>query len=326
MGRRERAVARERLLARAPPLDDGAQLAPAGESEVQRRADSLGRQWETVTGRVADEEHAVLGRRPELVRDPVSLIALGRDAEVAGEPDGRVLDVVRGPERADADAQLVLGGEAPRVARAHVARVDPQLHLLAARVRMHLQPAREARVRRLDRRSVGQHAPPAEPVDDERRAQRAAVGVHGAPLAPGDGRRLELDLAVVRLRPQQRAQLAVVERREGPRQRPARRRKRRVHDELVERLTMRGLQVHRVQPARRHRAGRGLSLADLVAVDHQHARAGAGQLARDRQAGEARAAHQDVAVALKRRARRPRVVARTGICPAIIRTADVSLR
>ena len=46
-------------------------------------------------------------------------------------------------------------------------------------------------------------------------------------------------------------------------------------------------------------AGRGLALADLVAVDHQHARARARELARHGQPGEARAADQDVAVAAR---------------------------
>ena len=106
-------------------------------------------------GRVADEEHAVLDGGAQLVRDPVALVALGVDAEVAGEADGGLLDVMRRPERADPDAQLVVGGKAPRVARAHVARVDPQLHLRAAPVRVDLQPARQPRVGRLDLRSVG---------------------------------------------------------------------------------------------------------------------------------------------------------------------------
>ena len=70
-----------------------------------------------------------------------------------------------------------------------------------------------------------------------------------------------------------------------------------VDDELVEGLAQRAAQLERVEPLGRDRARRGLALADLVAVDHQHARAGARELARDRQAGEARAADEHVAVA-----------------------------
>src|SRR6185312_16152681 len=81
----ERAVSRQRFVAGATPFDDRPQLAPAGESEIQRRTDALGRKRQAVTGRVADEEDAVLDGRAQLVRDPVALVALGRDAEVAGE-------------------------------------------------------------------------------------------------------------------------------------------------------------------------------------------------------------------------------------------------
>ncbi len=56
----EGAVAGERLLARAAALDHRAQLASAGQAEVQRRADALGGERQAVPGRVAREEHAVL--------------------------------------------------------------------------------------------------------------------------------------------------------------------------------------------------------------------------------------------------------------------------
>ena len=192
-----------------------------------------------------------------------------------GEPHGRLLDVVRGPERADADAHLVAGGEAPAVAGADVARVDPQLHLLAAARRVHLEAAREPRVRRLDRRRVGEHAPPAERVDDQRRAQLAAVGVHGvARSRPVTVAVSNSSSARLRLRPQQRAQLAVVERRERPRQLPARGRDSGVCTTSSSKLwRCEPIRSSASQPVRRHRAGRGLALADLVAVDHQHARA-----------------------------------------------------
>ena len=93
------------------PVEHRAQLAPAGQPEVQRRADALGGQRQAVAGGVADEEHAVLDGRAQLVGDPVALVALRWQAEVVGEPHGRLLDVVGGPERADADAQLVVARE-----------------------------------------------------------------------------------------------------------------------------------------------------------------------------------------------------------------------
>ena len=201
--------------------------------------------------------------------------------------------------------------------------VDPQLHLLAGALRVDLQAAREAGVRRLDRGRVGEHPPPAERVDDSGALSSPRSVCTVSPSRPVTVAVSNSDLGGVGLRVQQRAQLAVVECRERPRQRPAggaraacARRARR--------------SVWRSEPIRsiasshsgRHRARRGLALADLVAVDHQHPRARAGELARDRQAGEARR---------RRRARRsrapsgcaaaPRFVARIGIVRRAMMTA-----
>ena len=110
---------------------------------------------------------------------------------------------------------------------------------------------------------------------------------------------------VAALRPQLPAERPVVERRPAPRQPEARRPVRRVEGHARQLLPDRVAHAHRVQPGRRRRAGRGLALPDLVAVDHQHVGAGARQLARHGQAGEARAADQHVGarlVALQRRA------------------------
>ena len=147
----EGAVALERLLAGRAPGEGVAQLAAERQREVERGTDALGGQRQAVPGGVADEEDAVLGGRAQLVRDPVALEAHRRQREVAGERDGRVLDVVAGLERADADAQLAGGREAPAVTGAHVAGVDPDLEVLAGPLRMHLEAAREARLRWLDR-------------------------------------------------------------------------------------------------------------------------------------------------------------------------------
>jgi hypothetical protein len=299
----ERAVARECLLARTRPCDDRPQLAPASQAEVERRADALRGERETVPGGIADEEHAILDGAAQLVGDPVSLVALGREAEIVREPDGGVLDVMGRPEGTDSHPQLVAGGEAPRVAGADVAGVDPQLHLWTVALGMDLQATRHARVRWLDGRAIRQHATPTQTIDDQRRTQVPAVAVDDEAVTAGNGGGLELELRALALTPQQRAQLAVVEGRERPGQRPARGAKRSVDDELVEALTQRAAQLERVQPQRGHRAGRGLALADLVTVEHEHPRAAARQLPRDGQAGEAGTADQHVTVPFQRGAR-----------------------
>ena len=101
----------------------------------------------------------------------------GVDVHVARELERRVLDVVARVERADADAHLVAGGERPAVALRDVARVEPQLEVVAAAVRVDLEAAGEEGLGRLDVRAGAEDAPPAERVDDERGAQVAAVGV-----------------------------------------------------------------------------------------------------------------------------------------------------
>src|SRR5438270_2169029 len=145
----EVAVAPECLLARATSLEHSAKLATACKPEVEGRAYSLGRERQAVTRRVAREEDAVLDRGAQLVRDPVALVALRWQAEIPREPHGRLLDVIGGPERSDAHPQLIARGEVPRIARADIARVDPQLHLRPRASRVHLEPAREAVGRRL---------------------------------------------------------------------------------------------------------------------------------------------------------------------------------
>ena len=276
---------------------DGAQLAAQRQPEVEGGADALGGQRQAVAGRVAGEEDSAVRGLAQAVRDPVALVALGRPAEVVGQQHGRVLDMEAWVERADADAHLVARGEAPAVAGGHVAAVDPDLQVLRPAVRVHFEPARQRRVGRLVDAVGGENAPPAERVDDERRAQLAAVCGDAAVATSLDLGRFELEVPLLG---EQRAELRVVERREGPGQPVARGRVRRVDDELAERLADRPLEAQAPEPFGRRRAGRGLALADLVAVDHQHARARAGQLARDRQAREAGTADEDVRVGRER--------------------------
>ena len=66
-----------RGLARLPALDDSAQLPAQFDPEIERRADPLRGQRQAVPGRVAGEEDAVLGRRAQLVGDPVALVSFG---------------------------------------------------------------------------------------------------------------------------------------------------------------------------------------------------------------------------------------------------------
>ena len=55
---------------------------------------------------------------------------------------------------------------------------------------------------------------------------------------------------------------------------------------LAEGLLPRLAQLHGLEPARRDSARRGLPLADLVAVDHEHVGTRPGQLASHRESGE----------------------------------------
>ena len=92
-------------------------------------------------GAVADEERPSVDGGPQPVRDPVALEAHGGHALVGGQPQRGLLDLVVRVERAHADAQLAVGGEAPRVPRAHVARIEPELEVRAVAVGVDLEAA-----------------------------------------------------------------------------------------------------------------------------------------------------------------------------------------
>ena len=62
-------------------------------------------------GGVAGEEDAVLDGRPQLVGDPVALVAHGLGAEVLRELHRVVLHVEARVEGADADPQLLAAGK-----------------------------------------------------------------------------------------------------------------------------------------------------------------------------------------------------------------------
>ena len=285
------AVARQRVRGLARALHHRAQLAPAGDAEVERGADALARQREAVAGGVADEVDAVLGRVAQGVGEPVALVAHGVHAQAPGQLHGRLLDVLVRVVRPRAHPLLALGRDAPAVAAAHQRPVHPYVEVGAAAVGVHLQAAGERRLRWLVA-AVGQHAPPAQGVDDLRCLEHAAVGDHVTALVAAlDLRDLEPRVA---LGEQEPAQLAVVERGPAPGQPVARAAVRGVEGHVGDLLADGAGHAHRLQPRGGGRAGRGLALADLVTVHDQHVRARPRELAGHRQPGEAGAADQHV--------------------------------
>ena len=71
-------------------------------------------------------------------------------------------------------------------------------------------------------------------------------------------------------------------------------------DEVLERLPDRPAEAETFEPFGWSSTRRRLALADLVAVDDEHPRAGASELARDGESGKARSAHEHVAVGIER--------------------------
>ena len=234
------------------------------------------------------------------------------------EPDGRLLDVVARVERADADPHLVARGERPAVARARRSpcgstprgpRTDPPGWTSS--------PRESSASGGWTLSSAPEHAPPAERVDEQRRRDVAAVGVDRRcrcgrrpsrsrtrpPTAPtaartaAGSRRSRTSTPI--------GQRAVV---------------RRVDDQRVEGLEDRILEPEVAQPLGRSGACGGLALADLVAVEHQHAGAGAAQLARDRR--DPRTTHRRSTTSkspLSGVLSAPRFVARTGMFATVSR-------
>jgi hypothetical protein len=81
LGGRLRVVGGQRLLAGALPVEHRADAAARGDPERERRADPLAAERQAVARGVAREEHAVLGRGAQAVREPVALIAHGLGLE-----------------------------------------------------------------------------------------------------------------------------------------------------------------------------------------------------------------------------------------------------
>src|SRR4051794_36873591 len=221
----ERRVALQGVVAVTSAREDLRDLAPRGDAEVERRADALAGQREAVPGAVAGEEHAVLGRGPQPVREPVALVADRLGVQSRGQRDRRLLDVAARVVGADADARLTAGRYAPAVAAPYEVALDPDVEgvPLAALVRvwMHLEPATQRGAGRLVVRAR-EDAAPAERVHHERGVQGPAVRPDGGvDRAMGRGETLHLGGLEARraaLRPEAGAQGAVVERRPAPRQ------------------------------------------------------------------------------------------------------------
>ena len=170
-----------------------------------------GRQWPALSP-AKNTPSSVAG--PDAVGDPVALVAVRLLLDVLDQPQRRLLDRVVRVEGADADAQLVARGERPAVARVDVARVDPQLEVVAdARRDGPRGPGTAARP------GAGSCPPARGPVASRVHRRSAARGrrrgrsVRCCPVRRLDLRGLELGLAG--LLPQQVAELAVVEGREA---------------------------------------------------------------------------------------------------------------
>ena len=131
---------------------------------------------EAVPGAVADEEHAVLGRGAQAVREPVALVARGL-APPAGRraPPSAALTWSRGVVGADADARLAAGGDAPAVAAAHEVALDPDVERVAGRSARAGGPRARARAAR---RAAGRAGRPS-----TRRQPSASTTSGGAQVA-----------------------------------------------------------------------------------------------------------------------------------------------
>jgi hypothetical protein len=258
-----------------------------------------------VPGAVAHVEHLAVGGGAQAVREPVALVAHGGGVDAGGQRVGRAAHVLVGVVGAHADARLGPGGHPPAVAAAHERALDPDVEgvAVALGVRVDLEPAAERRVGRLVV-GLGQDPPPAHRVDDEGRVELAAVARDGAALPGGaPAHRRALEARVAALRPQELAQLAIVEGRPAPRQAVAHGPVRRGEGHRRQLAPDGAGDAHGLQPRGRGRAGRRRARADRVAVDDQHVGAGARQLAGDGEPGEGRAADEDVGA--QRRRHRP---------------------
>ena len=236
--------------------------------------------------------------RAHLVRDPVALVARRRRAPRS--PASRTVGSLtwsRGSNEPTPTRSSSPRGEAPRVAGAHVL-ADRATARGPRRCRAGGPPGRATAAHSGGWIGLG--------AVERTRRQPSASTISGAVRSPRSvvtqtAHRGPLTVAVSNstsgaLRAQQRAQLAVVEGRERPWQTPAEALQRGVEDEVGEGLADRALQAERIEPRRGRGAGAGLALADLVAVDHQHACAGSGQLTADGQSGEARTADDHVPI------------------------------
>ena len=234
-----------------------AQLAAQRDPEVERRPDPLGAERQAVAGRVAGEEDAALGRAAQLVGDPVALVAdpvpcpgprpAARSCRGRGSGGrrSRCRSAARPrPGRTSRSRRARSGGRSRSPGPRRCPRGGPPARARAAR-RAAGSRRREASTRRQPSASTtsGARDDAAVGLDRDR---AVAVGRRGAPVHLGG---LE---ARVALAPEQLAELAVVEGREGPGEAVAGVAVGGVHQQRVEALA---LGVHQAQSPAATRSG-----------------------------------------------------------------------
>ena len=272
--------------------------------------DAFCRQRQAVARGVAGEEDVAGGRVAELVRDPVALVADRFAIEAIRQLHRRLLDVEAGVEGADTDPHLVTGGEAPPVAGRHdersiqISRSRPRRRdgpRGLARAARQAADSRSPRTRRHPSASTTSGASTVAAVGDDRSARAVPAAASARPRTVAVSKSASLCAQSSRRAPCSRRSRTSTAADAVP------------WGVWITRSRTSGGPSRRPRALRAtggRRAGRGLALADLVAVEDQHPGAGAGQLPCDRQPCEARTADHHVVVALEARSLAPRFVVR----------------
>ena len=193
----KRGVARQRLLARLAALDDAraARARRRGRSRARCGCPrpSVGRQWPALSP--TKKTPSSIGRRAAGGGSSCPGSARLATSRSSARRTVGSLTWSRGSNEPTPTRSSSPAGNDQRVAgAARSARSIHSSRSVAGAVRVDLQAARQrARPAAGSLAARGEHAPPAERVDDQRRAQVAAVGVDGVRrVAPVDLGRLEL--------------------------------------------------------------------------------------------------------------------------------------
>ena len=322
----ERAVARRAPARGALAGEHRAQLAAARRCRSRTRCGSP-RPTAGSSGRRCRRRRTRRPRPPGAAGAGTSCPGSGRRRRRAGARSsrGRLLDVVARLVGADADALLAGRGHRPRVAVADERAVDPDVEVGAAAVRVDLEAARDRAPRAAGRWRPGpstRRQPSASTISGAR--QVAAVGVdrvaaRGRSTFAISKRASALLPQLLRTARGSRSSTSSTAAGSAP-----------TRAACGSAMHASSWRIARSTPiACSHGVGaaqaRRRALADLVAVDHEHVGAAAGQLARDREPGEARAADQHVGARRRSGVRSaPRSVARRVIAAAPQRDAPGS--